>query len=152
MKKIKLIALGGVLLALFMAPSVSYGGTYIGIYCFKLDNYDDTWGWAIEQIVANSVYSVTGLNLTYNGAMNGGGAVAGSNHLRLSVTETDSDNGDRAIYAIDLNLATLKGTVDFAWIDLNNTAYLTFTKEPFSNVSCGAAATILEPIVKGDKR
>ena len=152
MNKIKVFALAVILMAIFMAPSVSYGGTYIGIYCFKLDNYDDTWGWAIEQIVANSVYSVTGLNLTYNGAMNGGGAVAGSNHLRLSVTETDSDNGDRAVYAIDLNLATLKGTVDFAWIDLNNTAYLTFTNEPFSNVSCGAAAMMFEPIVKGDKR
>ena len=144
MKKFKLIALGCVLLALFILPSVTYAGTYIGIYCFKLDNYDDTWGWAIEQIVANSVYSVTGLNLTYNGAMNGGGAVAGSNHLRLSVTETDSANGDRAVYAIDLNLATLKGTVDFSWIDLNNTAYLTFTNEPFSNVSCGAAAMMFE--------
>ena len=152
MKKIKLIALGGVLLALFLSPSVSYGGTYIGIYCFKLDNYNDTWGWAIEQIGGISVYSVTGLNFTYNGAMNGGGADDGSNHLRLSVTETDSANGDRAIYAIDLNLATLKGTVDFSWIDLNNTAYLTFTKEPFSNVSCGSAARMFEPFVKGDKR
>lgn len=146
----KIIATSMFFCTVMLLAATSSNAQYLGTFCFKLDFYQDTWKWSVDQV--GDAYQVTGVEMTYPDAMNGGGGVIG-NHLLLVVNEGDASSGlgYSAEHKIDLDLATLTGTTDFSWVDNSGNLYVTYTDEPFSNVPCSGLAPVQNQVPSREK-
>ncbi len=140
MRKKMLVTMGVVLTFMLITIAGAHAGSFIGTYCFQWVNWTcDIWEWRVETV--GDAYQLTGRDLCYMDAMDGGGTIDGT-HMKLAVTEADADDGGRAIWAVDLDLATLSGTVDGSWLSSDHAIWSTWDDEPISNIPCPTAEDV----------
>jgi len=115
----------------------------IGEYCFKMDNWEDTWRLVVESLDGDT-YQVTGYDSAYEyygyGAvgLNGGGKVR-NGHFIFTMQGAGPGFNAVALYTVDINLSTMTGSCDITWIDTGSGIhYANYTDEPIHQISCVA--------------
>ena len=125
-----------IFVSMFTASTATYAGDYVGTFCSKFDDFDDTWVLSVEQITDN-VFQATGKSPTFDGALDGGLVVGNDpNTLQMVLDEADA-NGDRAVFAVTINLPALNGTASWHWTDQSGNILATIENAPFSQIACG---------------
>ena len=114
---------------------------YFGKYCFKLDNYADTWVWRLGPL--GDAYQISGHDTVYPSSMNGSGFISGST-FRGNALEADPSDGTYAIHAFSINLGTFTGSSTFTWFYNNGAVLVSLGAQGFHLVSCPADAGVMQ--------
>lgn len=134
MKKLFLLAIGITLTIIFMVPSSSNAGDYLGKFCFQWDNFPAN---VLELNVETlgDAFQISGEELFYNAPLDGSAILVGNN-LNMVLTFANPVTNRRVIWAIDLDLTTLNGTGDGSFMDYQNNLSASYLDEPLHYISC----------------
>ncbi|MCZ7355387.1 MAG: hypothetical protein O8C66_15050 [Candidatus Methanoperedens sp.] len=142
MKKIVIVGIIAIMIgsvyAVYAGSSVtgdSNAQAFIGSICFKPGPYSDLHVLRIDQV--GNALQVTGYNPVYPSAMDGGGAVV-NGHLLLHIDEAIPAYAYWGVHSIDITLATMTGTDDLRWTDVNNNLVIGYTDLNYTRVPCPA--------------
>ena len=110
------------------------GHRMVGTVCFKWDNWPDTWHWSVRH-QDSITYQIVGYDehFTPTSSMVGDG-VKTDGHFYGTVTHTHGQF--HTLIRVDVDLATMKGTATYSWLDVDNSVLSTFIDAPFSRVPC----------------
>ncbi|MEW6609160.1 MAG: hypothetical protein AB1414_17240 [bacterium] len=123
-------------LSILLLPAMGNADSCVGKYCFKCNDFTDTWVWCVDLHNYAAAVSVTGSNPVYPSAMAGGGYITNDNHVYLTVMEIIPNEGIYGVHMIDLDLATMTGVDDLVWYNNDGTVGPYYTDLPFSQISC----------------
>ena len=126
------------LLVVLFAAVPAHAQSYVGSYCWKLDNYNDTFVWKVT-IVTDNTYQLTGWSPYFPMSALTGMArlVPGTQMLFGSMVVANYATGWRQHHTFVLELNNSTGTSKFNYTFLDGTSSAGITA-PFHAISCNA--------------